>query len=250
MICDALQDERFNTPPKLKNNCVRVFYNEGYHIDVPAYRRIEVQDAWTGKIEYSYELASVDWRNSDPREVTRWFSRENSRLSPNKDADNDGQFRRIVRLAKAFARSHSSWKAQTTTGLMITKLVSEQFVAADERDDTALRTTLRNIEKRLQWEKRIAHPVVDDEFITKDDDTRPEFLKDKLADNLPFLDVLDITDCSHETAMAAWDNFFNTDWFSQQPEPDGGIKQFATPAAAVEKKGGGRYARNSWWRLT
>src|SRR5690606_14621937 len=53
MICDALQDDRFNKAPTVLKNCVRVFYNEGFHVDVPAYRRLESEDPWTGQKSYS-----------------------------------------------------------------------------------------------------------------------------------------------------------------------------------------------------
>jgi hypothetical protein len=81
MVCQALQDDRFNTPPKVLKNCVRVYYNEGFHVDVPAYRRIETKDPWTGKVTCTYELASSDWKGSDPREVTRWSSARTSTIA-------------------------------------------------------------------------------------------------------------------------------------------------------------------------
>ena len=41
LICQALQDDRFNDQPVVKDNCVRIFYNEGFHIDVPIYKSHE-----------------------------------------------------------------------------------------------------------------------------------------------------------------------------------------------------------------
>ena len=40
MVCNAVQDKRFNRAPEVHKNCVRVFYNEGYHVDLPVYRRL------------------------------------------------------------------------------------------------------------------------------------------------------------------------------------------------------------------
>ena len=37
-VCDALQDQRFTKQPRVLRNCVRVYYNEGYHVDMPVYR--------------------------------------------------------------------------------------------------------------------------------------------------------------------------------------------------------------------
>lgn len=241
MVCSALQDDRFSKAPEVRKHCVRVYYNEGFHVDVPAYRVTTVKDAWTGRETKRYELASTSWRESDPRAVTQWFRDANKDLSP--DQKGGGQFRRIVRLLKRFARSRDSWKSKTTSGFMLTKLASEVFVAADGQDDVSLRETMKAIEARLQWNKVIEHPVLD-ENLSKDDDPRPEFLRSKLAENLEHLRVLDESGCTHEQAMSAWDKVFNTDWFSKQPPPgeeEGGAK---APKKAVEKAGGGRFARS------
>src|SRR5580704_13650597 len=39
MVRGALDDGSFNTPPEVRNNCVRVSYKAGFHVDVPVYRR-------------------------------------------------------------------------------------------------------------------------------------------------------------------------------------------------------------------
>lgn len=247
MVCDALQDKRFDTPPKVLKNCVRVYYNEGFHVDVPSYRRIDTINAWTGQASYTYELASSDWKPSDALAVTRWFQERNEHHSPDFD-DTDGQFCRVVRLLKAFARSRSSWKPLTATGFMITKLADDSFSASAGRDDIALRETMKAIRWRLEWNKSIAHPTLTNETITHDDDARPGHLKDRLVENLKHLEVLDDGQCTHADAMAAWDKVFCTDWFSQRPPPDtgsdgsGGTKNSTSPARAVEKREGGRYA--------
>lgn len=252
MVCDALRDNRFNTPPTILKNCVRVYYNEGFHVDVPSYRRNEITDSWTGKKTYTYELASSDWKSSDPLEVTRWFKRRNEHHSLDY-ADTDGQFCRVVRLLKMFARSRASWKQLTATGFMITKLADESFVASPSRDDFSLHETMKAIRWRLEANKTIAHPTLPGETITHDDDARPIFFKDRLIDNLKHLEILDSTDCEHSDAMAAWDRVFSTDWFSLQPPPnmdeDEGGSGSATgsraPSRPVEKRSGGRYAWSS-----
>src|SRR3546814_5852693 len=49
MVCKALQDERFKVPPEVRKNCVRVYYNDGYHVDLPSYRKIEIKDLISGE---------------------------------------------------------------------------------------------------------------------------------------------------------------------------------------------------------
>ena len=65
---DAVDDGSFKTDPEIKTNCVRVYYNDGPHVDIPVYRSIT-----DGFGNDKYELASVDWKESDPEGVNRWF---------------------------------------------------------------------------------------------------------------------------------------------------------------------------------
>lgn len=244
MVCEAMQDDRFKTAPEVLKNCVRVYYNAGFHVDVPSYRRIEVKDPWSGAVTERFELASSDWKISDPREVTKWFKRQNKALSPD-FSDSDGQYLRVVKLLKMFARSRSSWKGQIATGFMITKLAADHFYPHASRDDISLRNVMKNIEARVQ--RDIAHPTLPDEKIGGDDDPRLKFFKAKLKENLEHLLVLDDQECTHEDAMNAWDRVFSTDWFSEQPDPDGGESASAgtvgAPSSPVQKRGGGRYGR-------
>ncbi|MBT3071427.1 hypothetical protein KKP04_11185 [Rhodomicrobium sp. Az07] len=244
MICDAAQDDRFKKAPEVLKNCVRVYYNEGYHIDLPSYRRVIERNPWTGQEEKKYELASADWKTSDPRAVTDWFKRQNKALSPDFE-ESEGQFLRVVKLLKAFARSRTSWKGQIATGFMITKLTSDNFVKYAGRDDESLIRTCKAIESRLQTQKLITHPTLN-ENINREEDGRPEFFRLQLEEKLAHLDILNDPECTHAQAMAAWDKFFASDWFAKQPEPEG-KKAFAealgAPSAAVQKQGGGRYGK-------
>jgi hypothetical protein len=192
-------------------------------------------------------LASSDWKSSDARAVTNWFKSENKRLSHDFSL-NDGQYCRIVRLLKVFARSRSSWKPKIATGFMITILAAEKFVSSPGRDDISLHDTMKAMRSRLEGNTIIYHPTLQGEKVTGDDDPRPIFLKDRLAENLKYLEVLEGSGCVHVDAMKAWDNVFSTDWFSEQPDPSsnsGGTKGMSggsVPSRPVEKRDGGRYA--------
>lgn len=236
MICDALQDDRFKTPPEVRKNCVRVYYDAGYHVDVPAYRRIENDDPWSG-VTYSYELASSTWRASDPRAVTSWFQTTNSTLSPD---TGEGQFRRVIRLLKMFSKSRPSWKGKNLSGFALTALAEHTFVANDGRDDISLRRTMQAMAAHLEWTQQIGHPVVA-ENLSEDGGTAAIHFRDRLKENLTHLDAMDDPDCDHARAMQAWDKVFYTDWFSQQPPPSD--EDDGTPKKAVQKAGGGRFAR-------
>src|ERR1700733_13283952 len=100
MVCDALKDDKFNKKPEIFGNCVRVYYSEGYHVDVPSFRVIDADTS-----DEHQELAGKDgWKASDPTEINRWFEDRVQKLNRIQD-DAGGQFRRMIRLLKRFARS-------------------------------------------------------------------------------------------------------------------------------------------------
>ncbi len=84
MIRDAVDDESFKTPPKVLKNCVRIYYADGTHVDMPAYRKLD---------DDSLELASSDWKGSSPTEVTEWYNKVVKEKSP--DTSNGRQMRRM-----------------------------------------------------------------------------------------------------------------------------------------------------------
>lgn len=270
MVRKALHDKRFSKPPEVRTNCVRVYYDAGYHVDVPVYRKVKTKNVW-GEEEIHYEIASSDWKKADPVEVTRWFNRENERQSP--DTTNGRQLRRQTRLNKAFARSRESWRPRIATGFMITTLiVNECFRPNARREDRALYDTMVAIRDRLKWNKEIDHPTVKGERLTKgSDDARTQFLCEKLDWAIGELQVLFDPGCTREKAFKAWDTVFDTDFFSARLEDaddkgeSAGKGTTAVAAATgiaagltaailmnrsearepdrpVEKHGGGRYA--------
>ena len=258
MVRKALHDDSFKRPPEKLKNCVRVYYDEGYHVDIPVYRQITIVND-CGEEEQSYELASTDWKRSDPLAVTDWFLEANKEQSP--DSDNGGQLRRMVRLLKAFVRSRSSWRERIATGFMITKLVVEKYVSNAAHEDQALYYTMVAIRNRLNRDLEIEHPTVEGEMLTKGpDDGRTKFLLEKLNWAIDELDVLFESGCTREVGLKVWDKVFNTTFFIERLEEDETEKQNnknsgAVPATVlisgsekaaaekpVNKRGGGRYA--------
>ena len=258
MVRKALHDDRFNKPPEVRTNCVRVYYSAGYHVDVPVYRKVTTTNSF-GDEETHYELASSDWKNADPQEVTRWFNRENKRQSP--DTTNGRQLRRQTRMLKAFARSRASWRPRNATGFMITTLVVEECYRSDAtREDNALYATMVAMRDRLNGNLEIAHPTVDGDWLTRgSDDGRTKFLREKLDWAIGKLSVLFDADCTRARALKAWDTVFNTTYFSErlkdeETEGKDGISagvsagilikgaEKAAERRPVDKRGGGRYA--------
>lgn len=257
MVRKALHDDRFNKAPEVRTNCVRVYYSAGYHVDVPVYRTV-TKTNFFGEQQTRYEIASSDWKESDPVEVTRWFNRENKRQSP--DTTNGRQLRRVTRMLKAFARSRESWRSRIATGFMITTLiVGECYRKNATREDKALYDTMVAIRDRLQRSLEIAHPTVDGEWLTRGwNDGRAKFLLKRLESALVTLRVLFRPGCTRAQALKAWDKVFDTTFFSERVDnkiaSSGKARSGVTAsilirgsekAAAerpVDKRGGGRYA--------
>jgi hypothetical protein len=242
-VRDALQDDRFQKQPKVLKNCVRIYYNEGYHVDMPIYR--------IRKSDGEYELASGDqWIVSRAADVEKWFYDTNDSKSP--DTENGRQFRRIVRDTKKFARSRNAWKDQIASGFTITKLVEECYVADEHREDLALRETMRRMHGRLTISLEVWHPTTPNERLTAADDPGAGFLRDKLSDALEDLKILDDPACTSKQARKAWDKVFNTDFFSAREPKEAATESNVTVVSnlltnhanprSVDKQGGGRFA--------
>jgi hypothetical protein len=261
MVRDAVDDGSFKKAPEVKKNCVRVHYEEGYHVDLPVYRLVTVKNIF-GQDERYAELASSDWKRSDARDVTEWFDGENQRQSP--DTTNGRQLRRVTREIKKFARSRPSWESQILSGFGITKLVTEEYRPNAQREDKALYDTMKAIRDRLRWNLVVVHPVTKGDTITKgNDDPKARFLREKLTEAIDNLGPLFEADCTREKALKCWDKVFNTDYFIGRLEKAAANESSAAASAvpnvltsgmlrdagsapgvreAVRKEGGGRYA--------
>lgn len=246
MVRDAVDDGSFKTAPAVKTNCVRVTYDAGYHVDLPAYRRVVKIDILGNEVTH-FELASASWKRSDARDVTAWFEKENSSQSP--DTNNGRQLRRVTRKLKAFAKSRDSWKGQILSGFGITKLVVECFASSETREDVALYDTLKTIRDRLLFDLRVEHPVTPNEYITTgSNDATARFFRDKLSDAIRWLEPLFEEDCDQKKALKCWDKVFATTFFSARVKESeasalsSGLFVGSSDPNVVNKQGGGRYA--------
>lgn len=246
MVRDAVDDGSFATPPEVRSNCVRVYYQKGYHVDMPVYRTID--DGY----EVYHELASSNgWRRSDARDVTDWYDDELK-------ATTDGpQARRLTRELKKFARSRSSWSSRILSGFGITVLLVERVRLAT-REDRALYDTMVAIRDRLNSYLSIEHPVTEGDYIAQAGDAKSAFFRDKLDEAIGWLQPLFDVDCTRNQALACWDKVFNTSFFSERGEEEARtgaslIKPLITTSAgligfesatagAVQSSGGGRHA--------
>ena len=244
-VCKALsRDKRFASPAQVFPKCVRQVYNEGYHIDMPVYRIRKEDDGQGGKREV-FELAGDgSWDVSDARATTRWFKDEVARRNGDNAGEGD-QMRRIVRLTKGFARSRADWKDETTSGIVITKLVADHFLPSAGRDDEALLDTWKAIEAQLKMSTAVDHPV-NALKLAEEGNPKVSFFKDKLSWALGELKVLE-SGCTRSEARQAWDGVFDSGYFQKLPDPS--AKEAATKAffiatsdkSDVRNDGNGRF---------
>jgi hypothetical protein len=228
---------------------VRVFYEKGYHVDLPVYRRVVTSTAFGEEIHYEL-AASSGWKRSDARDVSDWYEDERAKSA-------DGvQLRRINRDLKKYARSRDSWRDSILSGFGISVLATERF-RPNDREDQALYDTMVAIRNRLNGDLQVAHPVTPGDYITSgSDDARSRHFRDKLTDAIGTLQPLFDADCTRERALKCWDKVFATTFFSERLEEEqraavtapaiitsaGLLSQTAAAAAAVSSAGGGRHA--------
>ena len=144
--------------PIKKNKCIRVKYQSGYHIDLPIYVKEDLTDS-----DETPQLAikNGNYEESDPKAVVDWFR--------NAKKDNP-QLVRIVKYLKAWCdNTHGSMPP----GLAMTILaVNNQ--KENERDDIALKDTLKAIKAQLDSEFKCVVPAApnDDMFADYSEDKK------------------------------------------------------------------------------
>ena len=202
MICKILsEDNRFKDRAEVRNHCVRVNYNSGYHVDIPIYK--------TDEDGSNPQLASSKWMPSNAEDVSSWFDEQNQSNSP--DKENGRQLRRTVRLLKKFAKSRDSWKRELPSGFALTILVCEQFHPCLGRDDISLHKTMHKIYQRLCGDLEIRHPITCSALVNSgSEDAKTKNLRNRISENL---NNLQLEDCSKEKIATAWNTVFNTNFF-------------------------------------
>lgn len=229
MVRDALQDDRFNKKPEIHNNCVRVFYAEGHHVDVPVYRKLNPDTTNERK-----ELAgAAGWVESNPTEINVWFEDRVEALNKLR-AGAGGQFRKMVRLLKRFARSRGE-KWDMPNGLKLTMLTEERFPSYYQRDDECFYYLLAALKTRLAQslavENRAQTKYPKDKLTKAARDANMVELQTHVNEALDKLAVLHHPGCQKSHAREAWDWVFKSDGFFDAYDKDS-----AKAASLFEKR--------------
>lgn len=239
MVLEAIKKNHpFKKAPKIIGNAVRVFYDEGYHVDIPSFRKLDA-DKDTERLE----LAGVDgWAPSDPSEINRWFLKKVEDLNTARD-DSGSQWRRCIRLAKRFARSRGEdW--DMPNGLKLTMLADECFPTSYARDDEAFYRYLSALKTRLATNLEVenrAQTGTRDKLTKGTSDANMVELRKRVGEAVEKLKVIESSSCTKKAAREAWDWVFQSDGFFETYDTDDeadaeerGIAESAPSTAAVK----------------
>ncbi len=199
MVARALKKKtkQFAEEPEVKTSCVRLRYQDGYHVDFAIFRRFKENE---NDSEYKYEHAGSEWSLRDIRGIENWF---------NDEIKNFGNtLRKQVRLSKMFCRSRDYWK-NMPSGLVQTVLIDECLDTSDRLDE-AFYNTMENIISRIDASVYVYAPVDNNRPLTtrESDKDRLRNWKTRLKSGLDNLEILFSDDCTYEKAVKAWNNFF------------------------------------------
>jgi len=200
-VRDAVDDGSFKTKPEVRTNCVRVYYNDGPHVDIPVYRKLK---------DGTKELASSDWKISDPDGVNRWFK---DSIASKAGEGAPEQMRTNIRLLKNFCINRPS--SGLPSGFVLTVLVNETYTASDDRLDRSFRNVLIAIHRRLCASLEVRHPVVDEWLTEGPSDPKTAQLRSLLQAAINDMAVLDRSNCLRSEALKAWKKVFKTDHFDE-----------------------------------
>ena len=228
-IADAISEAAPNSmvnDPEVKPKCVRVTYSNGYQCDFPVFRRIASGDTY----RYQVSIGS-DWVDSDPGAVNKWFRNAVKENSP--ETDGDYQLRRIVRLAKYFAKVRVLKTGKKfPAGLLVTALVVNNYVPVGNRDDESFYKTLIAIRDSLRWSKQVS---IDGMLIT---DSKDAVRLDRLVDAIEKVKadlkrVVDEDDLTNQQVFKAWKRVFSHSYFDTAAAQD---KVASSDAGLIETK--------------
>ena len=193
MVRDAVDDGSFDTPPEVKPNCVRIVYSDGIQVDMPVYRR---------ERKGAMELASVDWKESNPQGVNEWFRRAQ---------ETQPFLLLLTRLLKNLCKNRPSYSLPS--GFVLTVLAHECYQGDSKRLDENLRLTIEAIHTRLMSDLTVRHPVVDECLIEDVADSQAAKLRELLATDVKDFRELDQPNCTRSKTLKVWKKVFATDHF-------------------------------------
>ena len=219
MVWKALEDPKFEKKPTIHGNCVRVFYKEGHHVDIPSYRKYDEET----DLEQQELAAENGWIASDPTEINCWFEERVKALNRQREGLGN-QLRKMIRLLKRFARSRgASW--DMPNGLKLTMLTEEKMPTSYERDDECFYWLMHMLNDRLahslEIENRAQTKAPRDKLTKSPSDANMIELRNHVGEALEKLQTLHQPECTQKQAREAWEWVFQSDGYFDAYDKDG-----------------------------
>ncbi|MDP8212132.1 MAG: hypothetical protein P9X22_02425 [Candidatus Zapsychrus exili] len=201
-----------------KPTCIRVIYAGNYHVDLPIY-------AFCGEVPYLANTGVKGWHESDPKKITDWLIEKVSNKSE--------QLRTIIKYLKAWADYQSLEHGEMPSGLVITKLVVDNYVER-VRDDVSFARTISSINDSIKVNFDILNPVDSEEVISDRMTVSVKESFKKLIQRLSNNGESAINEESKKKACVLWksefgDRFYDCDSFKEK------VTAMATSSPALLK---------------
>jgi hypothetical protein len=195
----AAVGEHTNEKATIKSKCVRIYYANQFHIDLPVY--------YKESNKYFIAIGGSGWREDDPKVFTNWLKEE---------VKNDPQKIRVIKYFKAWADFTKNTLGQKMpSGLALTLWVLKHF-QGDKREDLAFLKTAISLKNYLSktsksnWEC-IMPTVPGDNAIEKlKEDQRGNFLA--ALNTLVTQGVKTASSSSKDESLKFWKSSFGK-WF-------------------------------------
>lgn len=193
--------EQFSSDPEVKKNCVRISYQEGYHLDYAVYR---FSDDYRCYCDYEH-AGSVSWNKRNPNAILKWFEKQ--------IADKGEKLRDIIRMSKALSRAFGY--KEMTGGLIQTVLCAECF-CPDERLDLCFYYTIKYIVERLNVIEDVFNPTSLNTSLIQTDEHRQQLknYKSSLKSAIEKLDVLYKSGGGFVESADTWNTIFDCEYWN------------------------------------
>ena len=173
------------------------------------FRRRRTDASWR------YELASgEEWVADDIAAMSQWIERE----VPSKSPESSGgyQLRRIIRLGKFYAKTHGARLNRSfPSGLIVTALFIECYVASGGRDDKSFKETLCKLSLRPKNTPVYANGVQ----VSDDKDIQCiGSLIDVAKESVQELEKLGANDITDSDSKSIWNAVFRHSFFEDDTE--------------------------------
>lgn len=219
-VWDAVE-EASSEKPQHRKKCIRVIYKGDYHIDLPVYYKVsDTNDSENPHLA----VKDSEWQKSDPKEFADWF---------NKKKDKDGQLVRIVRHLKAWCDNRSK---KMPKGIAMTVLASD-CIKYNERDDRALRDTLKQIESKLKSYWSCFMPTTPGDDLLADYDGDKNFFFESLGSFIEDADKAIDSEKNQLKASKLWQKHLGS-YFPDGADEDVDAKEAALRMTSTSILGG------------